>query len=1036
MHPTTSPTHAESSHLWPALSAALVAAMMLGFSAQVQAQEAEDEEDAIEEIVVTGSLIKGTPADAASPVSVIDRSDLEDLGDPTLVELIRNLGVASGNLGETNQFQVNSGEGLATINLRGLGPNRTLVLLNGGRLSYAAFGDADLVDINNIPNLAIERIEILKEGAAVTYGSDAVAGVANFITRSDFEGFEISTTVQMIADSGDDFSLGAIWGGQVGPGNLVVSFSQRDRGELKARDRDWHTGYVNLGSGVGWSSVGNPGTLVGVAAGVGADGAPREVATVFLADPGCSPLGGGLPPNPNTGSDDEDLQKIPYINNRCFYRYSTFDNIKEEENYTHLFAEYNADIGPGELHVDFLDSSSEVPQWATSPSYPPQELVGGTREIPATHPGLLQYRKDHPDLFTAWEKVVDAAAAKILSDEADRDDEDKKGIVGAGRGPIYFWGRTVGSTGLPDTASGAELGTRGYDVFRLNTDYQWSSGDSSHFVGFTQGSNSHNRTGWDGYIDRTYLAFNGFGGANCAAEVGVDEGGDFIVVENGAVAGEGGCQWYNPFSNGIEFSKQFGAQHVEGGTPNPDYDPALANSPELLRWMFGQYSVDIDTSLTVMQYRYQKDNLFSLGDSSAALAAGIDIRSADHDVAVNDEYNLNINPCPNPVQKVSVVAGDGGCESPTGRFGFLTGTYPSSASTDVTAFYGELALPFSDRFDMQAALRYEDYGDSDTFDPKFAVRFSPMDQVTLRGSYSTSFRAPAASQILPDGRSTVLAFVGAALAFKAVDVLTNPDLQPESATTTNFGIVYDNEDSGIFASADLWSFDFQDPIAREGENAIVGAYSAGGASKAAIQDRIVCPGGVRDGSCSAADVTRIETYYVNGPSIQTSGIDLFFEWSKALSNFDLDLGLEHNIISTYDVDSYLINGAVIETSYDAVGDLNRSQSAATPLPGSKTRLWARLGRGNWVANVQMNLVPSYEDRRDATATIDAMQTIDANFSYDFSSVSTALETATAYIVISNLADTDPPNANLDLAYDPFTHSPFGQIIKLGMRLGF
>ena len=980
MHPTTSPTHAESSHLWPALSAALVAAMMLGFSPQVQAQEAEDEEeeDALEEIVVTGSLIKGTPVNAASPVSVIDRSDLEDLGDPTLVELVRNLGVASGNLGETNQFQVNAGEGVGSINLRGLGPQRTLVLLNDGRLSYGAFGNADFVDINNIPSIAVERIEILKEGAAVTYGSDAVAGVANFITRSDFEGFEISTTIQMIADSDDDIGFGAIWGGQVGPGNLVVAFSQRDRGELKARDRAWHTDYLNFGSGVGWSSIGNPGAL-----------ATQDFATVAY-DPGCAGLGGQPITNPA-------FAPLP---SRCFYRYSTFDNIKEEENYTHLFAEYNADIGDsGELHIDFLDSSSDVPKAATSPTYPPQEFVGSTRIIPSGHPGLARLIEQYSELAAFEGK------------------------------DIYFFGRSAGSAGLPDTPTGAELTSRDYGAFRLNADYQWSSGDTSHLVAFTTGSNTHNRKGWDGYIDRTYLAFNGFGGPNCAAEVIVGENGGFAIDAKEAVAGEGDCLWYNPFSNAIEFSKQFDAQYGPGN-PNPNYDPEVANAPGLLRWMVGQYDIDIDTSLTVTQYRYQKANLFALGDSAAALAAGVEIRSAEHDVAVNDTYNLNIDPCPNPAQAES------GCESPTGRFAFLTGTYPSSASTDVTALYAELALPFSENFDMQTALRYESYDNADTIDPKFAVRYSPADSITFRGSYSTSFRAPAASQILPGGRNTALAFIFVAGAFKAVDIFTNPDLQPESAATTNFGFVYDNEDQGVFFSADLWSFDFQDPIVREGENAIANAYGAGGAQKAAVQDKYVCPGGLTNGACKASEVTRVLTSYVNGPTIQTSGIDLFFEWSKDLSDMNLDLGVEHSIVSSYDVGDYLINGVVIEKAYDAVGNLNRSETSATPLPASKTRLWARLGKGNWVANAQMNMVPSYEDRRSATGTIDAMQTIDVNFSYDFSSVSTALETATAYIVINNLADTDPPNADLDLAYDPYTHSPFGQIIKLGMRLGF
>ena len=149
--------------MWQLALAALVFAPLLLAPSSVAAQSNDD--DDIEEIVVTGTLIRGTPIDSASPVGVLDRSDLEDLGDPSLVNIVRNLGVASGNLGETNQFQANAAEGLATINLRGLGAERTLVLLNGARQPYAPYGPGDFVDINQIPSIAIRRIEILKEGA-------------------------------------------------------------------------------------------------------------------------------------------------------------------------------------------------------------------------------------------------------------------------------------------------------------------------------------------------------------------------------------------------------------------------------------------------------------------------------------------------------------------------------------------------------------------------------------------------------------------------------------------------------------------------------------------------------------------------------------------------------------------------------------------------------------------------------------------------------------------------------------------------------
>lgn len=137
-------------------------------------------------------LIKGSPTDAANPVSVYRRDDLALQNNPSLSDFSKSLSVSSGVDGESNPFQSRRTEGLVNINLRGLGPARTLVLINGQRqvavpvrLSAGRF-----VDLNSLPVSAIERVEILKEGAAATYGSDAVAGVANFITRADFEEFE------------------------------------------------------------------------------------------------------------------------------------------------------------------------------------------------------------------------------------------------------------------------------------------------------------------------------------------------------------------------------------------------------------------------------------------------------------------------------------------------------------------------------------------------------------------------------------------------------------------------------------------------------------------------------------------------------------------------------------------------------------------------------------------------------------------------------------------------------------------------------
>ena len=145
------------------------------------------DEEAVKDIVVTGSYIRGTGETTAIPVNVITTQDLRNQGSPSTVELLKALPAAAGIIGDSNQFVAGRGaanEGQASVNLRGLGPERTLVLLNGKRMPTFT----NFVDVNTMPAAAIQRVEVLKDGAAATYGSDAVAGVVNFITRRNFSG--------------------------------------------------------------------------------------------------------------------------------------------------------------------------------------------------------------------------------------------------------------------------------------------------------------------------------------------------------------------------------------------------------------------------------------------------------------------------------------------------------------------------------------------------------------------------------------------------------------------------------------------------------------------------------------------------------------------------------------------------------------------------------------------------------------------------------------------------------------------------------
>src|SRR5687767_3960283 len=190
--------------------------------AQVQQQAPQDE------IIVTGSLI-GRAADRPQPVTVLDNEDLRLEQRGSIAEVFKNLPQNVGSVSTVNTQQgggsVNMGNSpTTTLNLRGLGARATLVLLNGGRqTSDGGFG---FVDINNLaPSIMIERIELLTDGASALYGSDAVAGVANFITRNSFEGIEVRAEAQKIQDvesNQPDMNLSMIVGGGNGTTHAVA----------------------------------------------------------------------------------------------------------------------------------------------------------------------------------------------------------------------------------------------------------------------------------------------------------------------------------------------------------------------------------------------------------------------------------------------------------------------------------------------------------------------------------------------------------------------------------------------------------------------------------------------------------------------------------------------------------------------------------------------------------------------------------------------------------------------------------------------
>lgn len=235
-----------------AISIALAHGSLMMSGVAVAQDDVNDEAtsgEAIEEIVTTGSRIRKDVFTSSTPMDVIDIEEASIQGIANVGELLQNSTVAAGSPQVTSAissaFVENGGIGTSTISLRGLGANRTLVLLNGRRAGPSGTrGGVSSFDLSVLPLSTIERIEVLKDGASSIYGSDAVAGVVNIITRRE-DGGTIDGYVSAPGSSGGEQTrLSASWGRDYDRGGFRVTADYNKQEELARGDRD----YFNCGN--------------------------------------------------------------------------------------------------------------------------------------------------------------------------------------------------------------------------------------------------------------------------------------------------------------------------------------------------------------------------------------------------------------------------------------------------------------------------------------------------------------------------------------------------------------------------------------------------------------------------------------------------------------------------------------------------------------------------------------------------------------------------------------------------------------------
>ncbi|MDH3751567.1 MAG: TonB-dependent receptor plug domain-containing protein, partial [Gammaproteobacteria bacterium] len=231
------------------LCVSLALALTTGTVQVAQAQETAAADEALEEVVVTGSRIRQSPLEESSPILQISEQDIDRSGLTSIGDYLQRLSASGGALNTRFNSSGNFGfppdgggigAGASQVDLRFLGSKRTLVLVDGVRWvnGSSASGVSSAVDLNTIPTGIIDRIEVLEDGASSIYGSDAISGVVNIITKKDFDGFEISAYTGAY-DEGDgetqeySISLGSV----TDRSSTFLNIGFTDSQEIRARDR-------------------------------------------------------------------------------------------------------------------------------------------------------------------------------------------------------------------------------------------------------------------------------------------------------------------------------------------------------------------------------------------------------------------------------------------------------------------------------------------------------------------------------------------------------------------------------------------------------------------------------------------------------------------------------------------------------------------------------------------------------------------------------------------------------------------------------
>ena len=932
-----------------------------------------------EELVVTGSRIKRTSFATPSAVEVVDRKQLAATGAQRMGDVVKNMDINSGS--EFNTDVSTAAAGTANFNLRGLGLSSTLVLLNGRRLVQTATASTDgsnFVDINTIPVSAIERIEILKGGASAIYGSDAVAGVVNIITRKKMNGFE----AQIGGQTTDNFDQrewdAALTGGaSTERTRMVGTVTYFNRSPLDAEDRDftkngrntsalgWPSAFVKLNP-MGFTPVTRPtldasGNTMPM---LNADGTPkldpmtgmplvvRETDT--FVDPGCgkvplsAPINGGA--NPAT-----DL---------CSFNFNSYYKLVAEEHRVNTYGSVEHDISDHTTIYFEAAYARGRTKRTLSPSFPILQTI----LIPADH-------RDNP--------FPPMPGPDGMAGTAD----DVPGT------PLSWQGRVLGGNSPPTpqffdsdtlhTAAGikGDLGGVASGVSMLE-DWEWE-------LSGTWGMNRFEFGLQDILTDGLRAAVSS---ANCGP-----------MSMNPAAC-------LNPFTT---------------GTPT---DPAL------LKKLNGELRYKGDTELTTVGADINGP-IVTLPGGDLSLAAGAQMRNeslmvdADHDS--NQFAYIFLIGGPDYQADRRILAGYGELSLP-----FFSGFELQAAAR--VENYEDAGSSMNPMFGLSWIPAKTFMGD--TAPQVSKVRLHGTYATTFRapsllqtGGAQTELRE--IYNFTPD-MATGAPTQAARASYAAVRTLGNPNLDPEKATAITAGLEW-GPVTGMLLSADYWRYNYDGIVVKEDAQKIVAdSYQCN-----AMSNPGACDARVTRSAAGVPTQIKVEFVNKNSVVTHGVDFGLNYASDFGGTAGTFNFGATGSYVLSYEIDDTEVAKAVKDAdvikcsggSCDVAGNRN-FVNFARPIPRLRATVPLGWNYDMHGATVMLHYISSYQDDFNSAAagkpadyaTIDAWLAVDLQYAITIPE-GDAASTKIA-IGVQNLLDADPPKVSVGLGYDVFTHDPRGRIL--------